>query len=1303
MAQNFQKLIGNSNNNRLGKAILNADNYYVIGKNGIKATVSKLDNNGNIQWTTETSSEAFWNDIIINQDGNVMVVGSQGDNNPSTNNKSLCAVINANTGVFIHHKSFDLGYQELLFRIYYNPSANKSTFPYYVSGSKITNSGSTDDDLFILAFDKDFNLDLGGFYSNPGMDTELFRDLFIGGRNGRLMCIGNSNTKGVTLNISKNLKPDGGREFNQPIVFRAGLSTPNPLDGFHEILAGETTDGTADAIILRANANSLTYSYKIPALKTITYLAYGQNGSIFANGKGEFGGIDKNVILNFQDNGTSLSLNWAKILDQGETAFDDGFVSFVFPDKLLITDSRSSNASGFGGFDGLFCVEQISMENCMDANVNVQLVNNPMAILGFNINFSEINQIMYSKETGSYVSYLSNNPCAPLCHINLQIDGKANDACGQYTFNGTASGGTPPYTFQWDFGCNGSIESTANPASIQLGSGTQPYCVTVTDAANCQKILTNQTVVVPRDLIPPVINCPQSVVIDRNPNDCFGVYAPLINITDNCDPMPSCNCVMSGATIGNMPKNTLVQFNIGVTTVNCTAKDAAGNDAQPCVFIVSVNDSPSFTINCPSDLTISCEQDENDLNLTGQAFILNNCSDVLISHIDTYSGNSCLRTIMRKWTAQTNTGTVTLCTQSITQVDSGSPTIICPPSNVNPIECTGDINPANLGVPSLSDDCTRVNYTFSDAINDVGCNRTITRTFTVTDECGNTNSCVQEINITDTKPPIILGCGRKFIAQGSKSMSGECNAILTIPSPSVSDLCSNITKLLSNDYNNTDNAGGTYPVGQTIIIWTAKDGCGQMTMCQDTVIVHPCPESCDCKQIEIVINPHEAGPIKVPCNSKSPIAIPCSNSPYISINGALLCNGSCDNRIKWSILLGNTLINSGTNNIIHPITDWNISIPKTGLLNNVDYTIQLEGICGLDICRCSFIIKIERCACPDNLLSNGSFNIGMNEGDLNDVGAAQSWTSVFNSPQVETNAGCLGNGSIKMWGNQIEGEGIITPVSFSSGTTYNISLYAKWLREQNRPYPAQLRLMACNGTPTNYNNPSNCMTILISPVLSDLACQNVSSTFVCPTNFDQLFINPWNQSNFNHGDSVTFVRVDDICLTAMSPSLNVTGLSLKLQKRIDRCHILFTTISEINNAGFDIERSSDGTLFEKIGWVAGLGNSNETKHYAFIDTKPMNGINYYRLRQVDYDGKFDYTQVVNVVFEFNDIYIYPNPAFNILNVHNFNGAYLIKSITGANMKQDVLRNDNEIDISQLPSGIYLFYPERGVPIKFSKI
>jgi hypothetical protein len=86
-------------------------------------------------------------------------------------------------------------------------------------------------------------------------------------------------------------------------------------------------------------------------------------------------------------------------------------------------------------------------------------------------------------------------------------------------------------------------------------------------------------------------------------------------------------------------------------------------------------------------------------------------------------------------------------------------------------------------------------------------------------------------------------------------------------------------------------------------------------------------------------------------------------------------------------------------------------------------------------------------------------------------------------------------------------------------------------------------------------------------------------------------------------------------------------------KQIDnKIEITWTTATEINNDFFTIERSADGINFYEIKKIKGAGNSSTSKHYSIYDIEPPTGINYYRLKQTDYDGKYKYYELKAIEF-----------------------------------------------------------------------
>jgi Secretion system C-terminal sorting domain len=146
----------------------------------------------------------------------------------------------------------------------------------------------------------------------------------------------------------------------------------------------------------------------------------------------------------------------------------------------------------------------------------------------------------------------------------------------------------------------------------------------------------------------------------------------------------------------------------------------------------------------------------------------------------------------------------------------------------------------------------------------------------------------------------------------------------------------------------------------------------------------------------------------------------------------------------------------------------------------------------------------------------------------------------------------------------------------------------------------------------------------------------------------------------------------------------------------------WTTNAEINNDYFEIEKSEDGNRFLSIGKVKKLNANSQSSTYHFIDENAISSIAFYRIKQVDIDGKFTYSAIVNFkrkTRDNNSIYIYPNPIQDKINVTlkaNSTATSLLKIVNEfgqvmytQNIK--VINGQNEITINKpanLTKGIY---------------
>jgi hypothetical protein len=91
----------------------------------------------------------------------------------------------------------------------------------------------------------------------------------------------------------------------------------------------------------------------------------------------------------------------------------------------------------------------------------------------------------------------------------------------------------------------------------------------------------------------------------------------------------------------------------------------------------------------------------------------------------------------------------------------------------------------------------------------------------------------------------------------------------------------------------------------------------------------------------------------------------------------------------------------------------------------------------------------------------------------------------------------------------------------------------------------------------------------------------------------------------------------------------------------------WSTASETNNSGFEVQRKSNSEEWESIGFVTGSGTTTETRSYSFTDNLTSTGNYLYRLKQIDYDGAFQFSDEVEILAsypaEFNLAQNYPNP------------------------------------------------------------
>lgn len=170
-------------------------------------------------------------------------------------------------------------------------------------------------------------------------------------------------------------------------------------------------------------------------------------------------------------------------------------------------------------------------------------------------------------------------------------------------------------------------------------------------------------------------------------------------------------------------------------------------------------------------------------------------------------------------------------------------------------------------------------------------------------------------------------------------------------------------------------------------------------------------------------------------------------------------------------------------------------------------------------------------------------------------------------------------------------------------------------------------------------------------------------------------------------------------------ALPIQLLSFSAHKDGEVNKLTWSTAMEVNNKGFEIQRSADGIRFNNIGYVfsnAADGNSSATLNYNFTDFTPAGSRQYYRLKQEDNDGKSTFSQTVLVRGETPSAYtitsVYPNPAAQLVNIgiaapERARGTVVITDITGKTVLQKAvtLETGNNVlpfNITGLTNGTY---------------
>ena len=490
---------------------------------------------------------------------------------------------------------------------------------------------------------------------------------------------------------------------------------------------------------------------------------------------------------------------------------------------------------------------------------------------------------------------------------------------------------TPPTATD---GCPGSVTLTSTHLpGATFGPGTTVVTYTATDAnGNSATCSFNVTI---NDVENPVFyNCPNNVTVPAANNSCFRTVNWI-------PPSASENCGSLTITASHNPGQL---FPVGVTTVTYNAVDGSGNTAL-CSFTITVQDlQPPVISNCPGDIVVNqipgnCMSDPVFWSAPSAT---DNCGGVTMTASHTSGASFPVGINVVTYTATDASGMTSVCSFTVTVVDNEYPVITGCPSNITVSNDAGVCGAnVNWTIPTATDNCT---FTFTSSHNsgDLFPIGTTTVTYTAEDLYGNITTCAFDVTVNDTEPPVVTCPADITVTAGA----GSCDANITIPLPVFDDNCGLAS--IENDFNNTADASGVYPMGTTAVTFTVIDNSGNSATCSFNVTVQDMQPPVITCPADITVSADPGS-----CNASVTIAIPTATdncgTPTLTNN----ISGTADASGVYSI---------GTTTVTYTATD------NAGNSSTCSFTITVNDTeVPVISCPADITVSMDPGSCSANL------------------------------------------------------------------------------------------------------------------------------------------------------------------------------------------------------------------------------------------------------------------------------------------------------------------------------------------------
>ncbi len=223
-----------------------------------------------------------------------------------------------------------------------------------------------------------------------------------------------------------------------------------------------------------------------------------------------------------------------------------------------------------------------------------------------------------------------------------------------------------------------------------------------------------------------------------------------------------------------------------------------------------------------------------------------------------------------------------------------------------------------------------------------------------------------------------------------------------------------------------------------------------------------------------------------------------------------------------------------------------------------------------------------------------------------------------------------------------------------------------------------------------------------SPVINLLSGLSQAGTY----NFEVQFSGTTNSSG---GCNANISGYNYTATFTVTTPLPVKYQNFDVSRKPSVNYLQWSTATEINNDYFEVQHSNDGSNFTDVGFVKGHGNSNTERNYSFEHAVSSGKVFYYRLKQVDFDGRYEYSGIVSVKSDGKrseeSIIIAPNPVTDVANVFGLeeDATYRITDFAGKQYLSGMIIPGQTLDVADLKPGFYIVTIQNGAATSSSKM